>query len=265
MRFHIVSLFPDLFSPTLNCGLVGQAIHKKKIELELINPRQFADNPYHSVDDRPFGGSDSMVLSPAPLEKSISLAKSHDPKTKVIYLTPQGKVFNQNLAQQLVKESSLTLVCGRYGGLDQRTINQNIDMELSIGDYVLNGGEVAALVVVEAVARLLPGVLGNEVSSRNDSFSNGLLEGPLFTRPREVHGQKVPRILLSGDHQKVETWQKLMAVFFTFQRRPELLISEHKEFAKRYLPVLQHMNEEDLNSCGLTGSNRQDFLNFVNS
>jgi len=248
MKFQIVTLFPKLIESYLAEGVVAQAAKKQIFSLECLNPRDFAYDGHRSVDDRPFGGGDGMVMLPEVLEKTLD-ARS-DPSGPVIYLSPQGPHLTEKKVQELSRLSSLTLVCGRYGGLDQRAINELIDEELSIGDYVLSGGELAAMVVLDSVVRKLPGTLGHEESAAQDSFSHQVLEHPLFTRPQVWKSQTVPSVLLSGHHGKIREWQRLMAQLVTWKKRPDLLnlsAAEKKELVLFY----QSLSEEEKRACGV--------------
>ena len=213
MKFSILTIFPQMFESFLKFGLVGQAFNKNLVDFEFFDLREYVDNNYKSVDDRPFGGGDGMVLQAAPIKSALAKAKEKvsNKKTLVVCLSAQGKKLNQEMVHEFGQYENLILLCGRYGGIDQRVINECVDREVSIGDYILNGGESAALVLIDAVSRTIPGVLGNEDSVKYDSFENGLLEGPIFTRPREILGQVVPEILLSGDHKKIKKWICLVA------------------------------------------------------
>ena len=210
MKFSVLTIFPQMFESFLKLGLVGQAHNKELINVDFYNLRDFVENSYKSVDDRPFGGGDGMVMQTAPVAAALSKAKENSvgKKTVTIYLSAQGEKLNQKMIHELGQYENLILLCGRYGGIDQRVINECVDREISIGDYILNGGEIAALVLIDAISRTIPGVIGNEDSVKYDSFEQGLLEGPIFTRPREAFGQVVPEILLSGDHKKIKHWKE---------------------------------------------------------
>lgn len=258
MKFQIVSLFPELIETAARTGMVERGVKKGLLSVSCVNPREFTADAHRSVDDRPFGGGDGMIFLPEVLEKTIDGIKARGP-TKVIYLSPQGPVLTDRKARELAAEPSLTLVCGRYGGIDQRTINTHVDEELSIGDYVLAGGELAALVVVETVARQIPGVLGHEESSSKDSFADGLLEHPNFSRPREWKGQAVPEVLLGGNHAKIEEWKRRLSQLVTLMKRPDLAAKLASEEKKKALAYFDGMSEEDRRVCGLDGLQREDF------
>lgn len=215
-----------MIEATLKEGVVGRAFAKGLLKLQTIQLRDYAKQDVHkSVDDRPYGGGDGMVMMPEPLTKALLHARSQNSLIKVIYLSPQGRLLTQKVAEELAQYEHLVILSGRYGGVDQRVLAEYIDEEISIGDYVLSGGELAASVVIDVVARLKPGVLGHGDSAEQDSFSgDGLLEAPLFTRPRQFEGLDVPEILLSGDHQKIQRWRYLMSVYNTSTKRPDLWV-----------------------------------------
>lgn len=224
MRIGVVTLFDALITPTLANGVVGRAVDAGQVHVDCINPRQFADRADGRVDDRPFGGGPGMVLAYAPLVRAIEQAKRRvGGGAPVIGLTPQGVPFNQQRAAALAATPGFVLVPGRYEGIDERVADAIFDEELSIGDYVLSGGELAAAVVIDAVARLLPGVLGDARSAGQDSFSDGLLDCPHYTRPDVVDDRPVPSVLLSGDHAQIARWRRQQALGRTWQRRPDLL------------------------------------------
>lgn len=223
-RFSVITLLPELWAGFSSVGVVGQAVKNSEVVVELINPRDFTSDPHRTVDDRPFGGGDGMVLLAEPLTNALE-AIPKTLKSKVIYLTPQGSTFTSQRAQAMAKEEHLIFVCGRYGGVDERFISTYVDEELSIGDYILSGGDLAAMVVVESVARFVPGVLGNTESALKESFSDGLLEAPLYTRPREWAGREVPQTLLSGDHKKIAQERLWVSLIRTQKRRPDLIES----------------------------------------
>ncbi len=222
LQFNIISLFPEMFS-ALNYGVIGRALEKQRLELQHFNPRNYSKENYRRVDDRPYGGGPGMVMLAQPLQDAITAAKTACPQTKAIYLTPQGEPLTQNIIKSLSGEPSLTLIAGRYEGIDERVITNNVDMELSIGDYVLSGGELAAMVVIDAVARLLPKVLGHADSAAQDSFMDGFLDCPHYTRPESFNGQLVPNVLLNGNHKAIARWRLKQALGRTYLRRPELL------------------------------------------
>ncbi len=222
MRINIVTLFPKFFESPLSQGLLGKAIEEGKIEVRFYNPRDFAEGHYKSVDDYPYGGGSGMLLSTVPLKRAIDAAKEGG-RTYVVFLTPRGARYSQRLAIMLKDIPSITLVCGRYEGFDERLIQEFGDLEISMGDFVTMGGEVGALAIIESVARLIPGVIGNPDSALDESFTKNLLEYPQYTRPRSFMGREVPEVLLAGNHKKVEEWRKEVAIKDTLERRPDLI------------------------------------------
>jgi tRNA (guanine37-N1)-methyltransferase len=223
MRFDILTLFPEFFRPLLEKGTLRQAIKKGLLDVRLVDIRSFAKGLHKVTDDRPYGGGNGMIMKPGPIYRALNSVERVTGRSSVILLTPQGKKFDQTMAWQLAEWDQLILVCGRYEGIDERIRAHYIDMEISIGDYILSGGEPGAIVVLDTVCRLIPGVLGGERSNLEDSFQDGLLEYPHYTRPRVFMGEEVPSILLSGDHQKIRAWRKAEAIKRTHQRRPDLL------------------------------------------
>jgi len=215
-----------MFSALLSGGIVKRAIDDEHISIELINIRDFAEDSHRTVDDRPYGGGCGMVMTPGPVAEAIRVAKNKHLQAYTLLLTPQGRPFNQRVAQELAGRTGLILVCGRYEGVDERIREHLVDDELSIGDYVLTGGELAAMVVIDAVSRLIPGTLGSEHSAQDDSFSTGLLEYPQYTRPQSFEGAGVPDVLLSGDHGAVREWRRRASLVRTVLNRPDLLM-EH--------------------------------------
>ena len=223
MWFGIVSLFPEMFN-VLQSGITGRALNEQLIQLEYWNPRDFSTDKHQSVDDRPYGGGPGMVMMAEPLQAAIHTAKKAAPaKPTVIYLSPQGRPFNQEMAAEFVTKKSLIFVSGRYEGIDERIIEQEIDEEWSIGDYVLTGGELAAMVIIDAITRLIPGVVGDMDSVNQDSLTTGLLKYPQYTRPDVFNGSKVPDCLLSGHHKQIERWRLKESLGRTWLRRPDLL------------------------------------------
>ena len=225
MRVDVVTLFPRMFEILKEDGITGRAVKAGLLRLNVWNPRDFAQNNYRSVDDKPYGGGPGMVMLYQPMRDAIHAARrEHSGNSRVLYLSPQGRCFTQAVASKLVDElDNIVLVAGRYEGVDERVINREIDDELSIGDYVLSGGELAAMVVIDAITRLIPGALGHEESALQDTFNGGLLEFPQYTRPEEIDGQHVPAVLLSGDHQAILRWRRKQALGRTWQKRPDLL------------------------------------------
>lgn len=223
MKIDILSLFPNYFQGPLSESMIKKAIEKGLLNVELVDIRDFCEDKYKQVDDRPYGGGPGMVLMPEPTAKAIRSCKTE--KSKTIYLSPQGKPLTHSLAKELSKEEHLILLCGHYEGVDERVIDSEIDLEVSIGDYVLTNGCLAACVLVDALSRFVPGVLGHEESSKQDSFSNHLLDCPHYTRPSEFEGRKVPEILLSGNHKEINKWREQKAFEKTLQKRPDLIKS----------------------------------------
>ena len=224
MHIEVVSLFPELVESGVSYGVIGRAMQRGLTTLGTVNPREYADDRHRTVDDRPYGGGPGMVMKVEPLRQAIAQAREKAPEgAPVIYLSAQGRVFNQARAEELASLPGLILVAGRYEGVDERAIEQEMDEELSIGDFVLSGGELPALVVIDAVLRLLPGVLGDEDSAAQDSFSAGLLDCPHYTRPEEVDGVRVPEVLLGGNHEQIRRWRLKQSLGQTWLRRPELL------------------------------------------
>jgi tRNA (guanine37-N1)-methyltransferase len=224
VRIQVITLFPEEFKPLVALGVTGRAIGAGQVQLELSNPRDFARDRHRTVDDRPYGGGPGMVMAVEPLRSTIQAARERaGGKTKVSLLSPQGRRLDQAAVRELAQRQDLILVCGRYEGIDERLIQLEIDEEWSLGDYVLSGGELAAAVVIDAVTRLLPGVLGDEQSAAQDSFMDGLLDCQHYTRPEEIEGLVVPPVLLSGDHGAIERWRRQQALGRTWLRRPELL------------------------------------------
>ena len=228
MRIDVISLFPNMFAAITEHGITGRAIGKNLLNLTVWNPRDFTQDQHRTVDDRPYGGGPGMVMMAEPLRKAIDAARhaaltTTGSASRVVYLSPQGKRLDQQVVVEATQSSGWILLAGRYEGIDERLIASQVDEEWSVGDYVLSGGELAAMVLIDAITRLLPGALGHEDSASQDSFSNGLLDYPHYTRPETVAGQSVPAVLLSGDHQAIARWRLTQALGRTWQRRPDLL------------------------------------------
>lgn len=221
MRIDVLTLFPEFFDAFKEWSIIGRALKNGIFSFNAVNIRDFSEDKHRRVDDYPFGGGPGMIMKPEPIYNAISSVKSN--KSIVIYLSPQGKIFNQNLAKKLSKEEHLILLCGHYEGIDNRIIENHIDMEISIGDYVLTGGEIPAMVLMDSIVRLLPGALTSEESYVDESHYNGLLEHPQYTRPRDFNGLTVPDILLSGNHEKIDKWRKYESLKNTLTKRPDLL------------------------------------------
>jgi len=223
MRLDILTLFSGIFSSFLAESILARAIKKGLLEIGLIDIRSFAPGPHRVTDDRPYGGGSGMVMKAEPVCRALESVVRVSEKSLVILLTPQGQTFNQSVAWKLAQLDQLILICGRYEGVDERIREGWVDLELSIGDYVLSGGELGAMVIVDAVSRLIPGVLGGEGSNLEDSFQDGLLEYPQYTRPRVFEGMEVPSVLLSGDHEKIRRWRRTQSLKRTLERRPDLV------------------------------------------
>ena len=226
MRFDLLTIFPDFFAGPFDFGMIRRARQQQQIEVNIHDLRSFTTDKHHIVDDRPFGGDDGMVLKPEPIFRAVKSLQTDETtnKTAVVLLSPQGRVFCQAEAMRFANEfSQMIMICGRYEGVDERVAQHLVTDEISIGDYVLTGGEIPAMILVDAVTRLLPNVLGSETSAVNDSFSSGLLDFPNYTRPADFEGMKVPEILLSGHHGKIAEWRRREALLKTLKMRPELL------------------------------------------
>ena len=222
-RFDVITIFPDMFSPVVHHSIIKRAQEKKKVVIHVHDLRDFAaDKKRRSVDDRPFGGGPGMVLTCHPLFEAVKKVKGRR-KARVIYTSPAGKPFNQPAAKRLTKHKNLIIICGHYEGIDERVRAHLVDEEISIGDYVLTGGEIPAMVIIDAVTRLIPGVLGKAESLEQESFESNMLEGPQYTRPADFRGLKVPAVLLSGNHKAIEQWRKEQAIQKTRKVRPELI------------------------------------------
>ncbi len=244
MWFGVVSLFPEMFQ-ALNAGITGRALKDQLLQLNHWNPRDFALDKHKSVDDRPYGGGPGMVMMAEPLREAIHAAKSAAPTPPlVVYMSPQGKLFNQHAAHALAEKQSIILLSGRYEGVDERLIQQEIDEEWSIGDYILSGGELAAMVVIDAIARLIPGIVGDQDSVLLDSLSDGLLKYPQYTRPEQVNGASVPPVLLSGHHRQINTWRLKASLGQTWLKRPDLLAK--KQLSREELALLNEFIEDFL-------------------
>jgi len=223
MRIHVLTLFPEMVEPVLSASIVGKAREKGLVTIEVVNFRDFSTSKHGNVDDAPYGGGGGMVLMPEPIFRAVESLPIDRTNARIILTCPQGETFTQQKAEELAKEKELVIICGHYEGFDERIREHLATDELSIGDFVLTGGEIAALAIVDSVVRLVPGVLGNEASARSDSFASGLLEHPHYTRPADFRGWKVPEVLLSGHHARIEEWRHREALRRTWQRRPDLL------------------------------------------
>lgn len=239
MHFHVLTLFPEMVMDGLNTSITGRAVKNGHITIEATNIRDFAENKHGHVDDYPYGGGAGMVMQPGPVYRAYEHVKKavnerrmkekngsgsgETDRLRVIYMTPQGRVFNQSIAEELAKEEDVVLLCGHYEGIDERVLEMIVTDNLSIGDYVLTGGELPAMVVIDTVSRLVPGVLNNDVSAEFETFHDNLLEYPQYTRPEEFMGRKVPEVLLSGHHKNIEAWRQEQSLQRTRERRPDLL------------------------------------------
>ncbi len=242
LNIIVVTLFPEMINAVTEFGVTGRGVSNGLLNVSVINPRDYADGPHRNVDDRPYGGGPGMVMMLEPLQKAIHHARKILPDARVIYLSPQGKTLNQSAVRQLADNTDLILVSGRYEGIDQRLIDQEVDEEWSIGDYVVSGGELAAMVLIDAMARTVPGVLGDATSAEQDSFVDGLLDFPHYTRPERIAGQSVPEVLLSGDHEAIRKWRVKQALGRTWLKRPDLL--EDIELSEEQSRLLTEFKQE---------------------
>lgn len=249
MRFDVISLFPDMVTTAAQVGVTGKAIEQGIVSLSVWNPRDYTHDRHKTVDDRPYGGGPGMVMKYQPLHDAVTAAKQSAgiQNAKVVYLSPQGQPITQDLLASIPHESQLILVAGRYEGIDERFVELDCDEEWSIGDYVISGGELAALIVIDAVTRLLPNVLGDEQSAVQDSHADGLLDCPHFTRPESVAGRTVPNVLLSGNHADISRWRMKQALGRTWQKRPDLL--EKKQLNVEQERLLEQFKVE-VKGCG---------------
>ena len=247
MRFDIITIFPEIFRGVFDFGIIRRAVESGLIEVGIHDLRDYTHDRHRQVDDRPFGGGAGMVMKPGPLFRAVESLTHRAKDPRVVLLSPQGRLFNQRVAEEFSLKAHLVLVCGRYEGIDERVVEQLVSEEVSIGDYVLSGGEIPAMVVVDAVTRLIPGALGCTESSEQDSFADGLLDYPHYTRPAEYRGLKVPDILLSGNHAEIAAWRRRKAIERTLHRRPDLLEDravsdeERREIEK----ILKEINKND--------------------
>ena len=224
MNFHILTLFPEMIEQGLNTSITGRAISNGLLSIEAVNIRDYAFNKHQSVDDYPYGGGAGMVMQAQPIYDAWqAVAQKIGRKPRTVYLTPQGNTFQQEMAKDYAKEEDLVLLCGHYEGIDERVLEEIVTDYVSIGDYVLTGGELPAMVMVDAISRLVPGVLHNNVSAEFESFQDNLLEYPQYSRPEEWHGKKVPPVLMSGHHANIEKWRREQSILRTYERRPDLL------------------------------------------
>ena len=242
MNFVVLTIFPEMFDPFWGHGIIRKALAHKKIFASTLNIRDYAADRHQVTDDKPYGGGSGMVMKPEPLAGAIQAATQKVPAAATVLLTPQGRSFNQNMAEELASSDGLVLICGRYEGVDERICHDLIDYEISIGDYVLTGGELAAMIIVDAVTRLIPGALGGEGAAENDSFSNGLLEHAHYTRPRLFEGREVPEVLLSGHHQEIEKWRLESSLMRTLLKRSDLL--QQKNLNRQEIEILDKWRRE---------------------
>ena len=249
MRIDVITIFPEMIASVVKYGVISRAQETGLLKIAVHNLRDFAHDRHRSVDDYCYGGGAGMLMKPEPLFEAVrTILGAYAPGTpnaKIILLSPQGELFSQEMARRLSLEDHLVMICGRYKGVDERVRQSLVTDEISIGDYVLSGGEIPALAVIDAVSRLIPGVLGNYESAQDDSFSDGILDSPHYTRPAEYQGMRVPEVLLSGDHEKIRKWQRQQALIQTFQRRPDLLKPEL-------------LSEEDLEFLGTLKLNKEN-------
>lgn len=239
MRFNVLTLFPDMVMNSLNHSIIGKAMEKGIIQVNPINFRDFSDSKHNSVDDYPYGGGAGMVIQAQPVLDAYKDLSKREGTSRLIYLTPQGKTFNQAMAEEFAKADQLTFLCGHYEGIDERIIDSIVTDEVSIGDFVLTGGEMAVVLIIDAVARLIPGVLKNTTSSEHESFHDHLLEYPQYSRPEVFNGMSVPKVLLSGHHKHIEIWRREQSLLRTYKKRPDLLpfanlTESDKQFLKKY-------------------------------
>ena len=242
MKFVVLTIFPEMFEPFWAHGIIRRAIEHRKIFASAVNIRDYATDRHQITDDRPYGGGSGMVMKPEPLAGAIRAAQKKIPAAATVLLTPQGRAFDQNMAGELASFDGLVLICGRYEGIDERICDELIDYEISIGDYVLTGGELGAMIIIDAVTRMIPGTLGAEDAAENDSFSNGLLEHAHYTRPRVFEGKEVPGVLLSGHHQEIEKWRLESSLMRTLLKRPDLL--NKKNLNRQEIEILEKWRRE---------------------
>ena len=240
MNYHILTLFPEMVMDGLNTSIIGRAVEKGLISIEAINIRDYSKDKHNHVDDAPYGGGAGMVMQPGPVCDSYEdLCRKIGKRPRVLYMTPQGQTFNQSIAEELAKEEDLVFLCGHYEGIDERALELIVTDYLSVGDYVLTGGELPAMVMIDCISRLVPGVLNNDVSAEIESFHDNLLEYPQYTRPEVYEGKKVPEVLLSGHHKNIETWRRQQSIKRTLERRPDLLADANlSKKEKQYLAKL---------------------------
>ena len=265
MLFNFLTIFPELISESLNFGVIGQAIKSGRLQTQVIQLREFTLDKHRSVDDKPFGGNDGMLMKPEVLGKALETVQ----KTKILFPSPQGKLLTQQKAKELAEFKEISFLCGRYAGIDERVlVNYDIE-EISIGDYVVSGGELPSLIIMDAIARHLPGVLGNQVSLSADSFSSGILEAPVFTRPQVWNKLKVPDVVVGGDHAKIKNFNEWMAILVTLKKRPELLgqldlqsdVGKKWQQKSKLKEFYSQLSDDDKKSCAV--DNMESLLNGI--
>lgn len=242
MRIDVITLFPELVKQVIECGVVGRAADKGLLQLECWNPREYTLDKHRTVDDRPYGGGPGMLMKVQPMQDTIQAVRERSSAARLIYLSPQGKPVTQAMLARQTEAESVIFLCGRYEGVDERLIEQQVDEEWSIGDYVISGGELAAMVCIDAMARLIPGALGHQQSAQQDSFSRGLLDCPHYTRPESINGAEVPEVLMNGNHRQIDDWRERQSLGRTWLRRPDLL--EAIELDERQTVLLQNFIDE---------------------
>ena len=247
MKFDVVTLFPEMVESVANVGVLGRAVKSGQIQLNSWNPRDYTKDKHRTVDDRPYGGGPGMLMKVQPLKLAIEDAKKSAPDSRVIYMSPQGKTLTQQDVKKLAEQAGLILIAGRYEGIDERIIETHVDEEWSIGDYVLSGGELPALVLIDAIARMIPGVLGDAQSAQQDSFMQGLLDCPHYTRPEEIDGRSVPQVLLGGNHREIDRWRLQQSLGRSWLRRPDLI--EALNLTEEQQQLLDAFKQEHDNSA----------------
>lgn len=242
MRIDVITLFPDFVEQVIDYGVVGRAAQQGLLSLHCWNPRDYTRDRHRTVDDRPYGGAHGMLMKAQPLKDTIDAVRAQNAGARLVYLSPQGRLLTQALLAEQAQAGSVILMCGRYEGVDERLLELEVDDEWSLGDYVISGGELAAMVCIDAMTRLIPGALGDDESARQDSFSKGLLECPQYTRPEEFMGRRVPEVLMGGNHREIETWRERQALGRTWRRRPDLL--ERVDLNARHKALLEEFIAE---------------------
>ena len=244
VKFDVLSIFPEMFSSPLNFSLLKKAQEKGLLSISLHDIRNWADDKHKMTDDAPYGGGCGMVMKVEPVEKALSAIRNPEGSSIVVLMTPQGEVLNQKIAAELAEKNNIVIICGRYEGIDERIRKHLVDREISIGDYILTGGELPAMILIDAVCRHIPDVLGNPESAKNESFCENLLEYPQYTRPAEYKGWPVPEVLLSGNHAEIEVWRRKESLKKTYQRRPDLL--EKVKLSAQDKKILDKIKHEEI-------------------